>query len=165
MDTSATFNADGSVTVGLKLLFPKALMQGSSGTTVSGFTPAEIATANTQLQKKYPGGKVALVTEGDEQGALITVPFKTEKDAFAFLTQPSTLSPSGATSGSGVGLNLSNTGGLFTAATHTTSGGNDVYTFKTAPQPVSSPTPGQQQIVTDDEIASIFVEFLKKQRG
>ena len=157
MDTSATFSADGSVTVGLKLLFPKALMQGSSGTTVSGFTPAEIATANTQLQKKYPGGKVALVTEGDEQGALITVPFKTEKDAFAFLTQPSTLSPSGATSGSGVGLNLSNTGGLFTAATHTTSGGNDVYTFKTAPQPVSSPTPGQQQIVTDDEIASIFV--------
>jgi len=106
MDTSTTFNADGSVTVGLKLLFPKTLMQGSSGTTVSGLTPAEIASANAQLKKKYPGGKIAVVTEGDEQGALITVPFKTEKDAFAFLTQPSTLSPSGATSGSGVGSNL-----------------------------------------------------------
>src|SRR5256885_16454934 len=106
MDTSATFNADGSVTVGLKLLFPKALMQGSSGTTVSGFTPAEIATANRQLQKKYPGGKVPLVTEGDEQGALITAPFKTEKDPCAFLTQPATLPPPGRTSASGLAFNV-----------------------------------------------------------
>jgi hypothetical protein len=156
-DTSATFNADGSVTVGLKFLFPKSLMSGSNGSTVSGFTPAEIANANAQLQKKYPGGKVSVVHEGDETGALITVPFKTEKDAFAFMTQPSTLSPSGATSGSGVGINLSNTGGMFTSATHTTSGANDTYTFKTAPQSMPSPSPGEQQIVTDDEIASIFV--------
>ena len=156
-DTSATFNADGSVTVGVKLLFPKSLLSGSNGATVSGFTPADIANANAQLQKKYPGGKVTAVTEGDETGALITVPFKNEKEAFAFLTQPSTLSPSGATSGSGVGINLSNTGGLFTSATHTTSGGNDTYTFKTAPQPLPSPSPGEQQIITDDEIASIFV--------
>ena len=156
-DTSATFNADGSVTVGVKLLFPKSLLSGSNGATVSGFTPAEIANANTQLQKKYPGGKVTAVTEGDETGALITVPFKTEKQAFAFLTQPATMSPSGATSGTGFGINLSNTGGLFTSATHSTSGGNDTYTFKTAPQPLPSPSPGEQQIITDDEIASIFV--------
>jgi len=156
-DTSATFNSDGSVTVGLKLLFPKSLMQGTSGASVSGFTPAEIANANAQLQKKYPGGKVSVVAEGDESGALITVPFKSEKDAFAFLTQPSTMSPSGATSGSGLGFNLSNTGGLFTSAAHTTDGASDVYTFKTAPQPMPTPTPGQQQIISDDEIASVFV--------
>ena len=156
-DTSATFYPDGSVTVGLKLLFPKSLMQGGNGASVSGFTPAEIANANAQLQKRYPGGKVTVVTEGDESGALITIPFKTQKEAFAFLTQPSTMSPSGATSGTGLGFNLSNTGGLFTSATHTTSGGSDVYTFKTAPQPLPTPTPGQQQVISNDEIASIFV--------
>ena len=156
-DTSATFNSDGSVTVGLKLLFPKSLMQGTQGASVSGFTPSEIANANAQLQKKYPGGKVVVVTEGDESGALITIPFKSEKDAFAFLTQPSTMSPSGATSGSGLGFNLSNTGGMFASATHTSSGGSDVYTFKTAPQPLPTPTPGQQQIISNDEIASVFV--------
>lgn len=156
-DASATFNADGSVTIGVKLLFPKSLLSGSNGATVSGFSPADIANANTQLRKKYPDGKVVAVTEGDETGALITVPFKSEKEAFAFLTQPSTLSPSGAASGSGVGINLSNTGGLFTSATHTTSGGGDTYTFKTAAQPLPSPAPGEQQIVTNDEIASIFV--------
>lgn len=156
-DTSATFKSDGSVTVGLKLLFPKSLMQGANGASVSGFTPTEIANANAQLQKKYPGGKVTVITEGDESGALITIPFKTEKEAFAFLTQPSTMSPSGATSGTGLGFNLSNTGGLFTSATHTTSGGSDVYTFKTAPQPLPSPSPGEQQIISNDEIASIFV--------
>jgi hypothetical protein len=155
-DTSATFNADGSVTVGLKFLFPKSVMQGGSGTTVSGLSPSQIAAANTQMQKQYPGSKIATVTEGDESGALITVPFKTEKDAFNFLTQPSKLKPSGATSGSGLGLNLSNTGGLFTAATHTTSGSTDTYSFTTAAQPMSSPSPGQQQIISDDEIASIF---------
>ena len=156
-DTSATFNSDGSVTIGLKLLLPKSLMQAGSGATVNGFTPAEIASANTQLQKKYPGGKVTVVTEGDESGALITIPFKSEKDAFAFLTQPSTMSPSGATSGSGLNFNLSNTGGLFTSATHTSSGGSDTYTFKTTPQPMPTPTPGQQQVISDDEIASVFV--------
>lgn len=156
-DTSATFNADGSVTVGLKFLFPKSLMQGSTGTTVSGLSPSDIAKANTQLQKQYPGGKVTAVTEGDETGALMTVPFKTEKDAFAFLTAPSKLSPSGATSGTGLGINLANTGGFFSSATHTTTGQNDTYTFKTSPAPLPSPSPGQQQIITDDEIASIFV--------
>lgn len=156
-DTSATFNADGSVTIGLKLLFPKDLMQGSNSASISGFTPSDIASANTKLQAKYPGGKVTLVTEGDESGALITIPFKTEKDAFGFLTQPTQLTPSGATSGSGVSLNLSNTGGLFTSATHTTSGSSDTYTFKTAPQPMASPPPGQQQIISDKEVASIFV--------
>ena len=156
-DTSASFNGDGSVTVGLKLLFPKSLMQGSSGASMSGLTASDIATANTKLQATYPGGKVMSVTEGDESGALITVPFKSEKDAFAFLTQPSKLSQSGATSGSGLKLNLSNTGGLFTSATHTTSGQQDTYTFRTAPTPSASPTPGQQQILSEDEVASIFV--------
>jgi hypothetical protein len=145
------------VTIGLKLLFPKSLMSGANGATVSGFTPADIASANAKLQQKSPGGKVTAVTEGDEAGALITVPFKTEKEAFAFMTQPSTLSPSGATKGSGMGVNLSNTGGLFTSATHTTSGGTDTYTFKTEPPATASPSPGQQQVITDDELASVFV--------
>jgi hypothetical protein len=155
-DTSATFNADGSVTVGLKFLFPKSMMQSGNGMTVSGFSPSDIANANAQLQKKYPGGKVAVVTEGDETGAAITVPFKTEKDAFAFLTQPSTLSPSAASGGASAGINLSNTGGLFTSASHTTSGSTDTYTFKTAPAQQPSPSPGSQQVMTADEMASIF---------
>src|SRR5207302_342856 len=96
-------------------------------------------------------------TEGDEKGALMTIPFKSEKDAFTFLTAPSQLSPSKATSGSGIGINLSNTGGLFSTATHTTSGQNDTYTFKTAPAPMASPSPGTQQIISGDEIASVFV--------
>ena len=156
-DTSATFNADGSVTVGLKFLFPKSLMDGANGTTVTGMSPSDIAAANTKLQAKYPGSKISVVTEGDEKGALMTIPFKTEKDAFTFLTAPSQLSPSKATSGSGIGINLSNTGGLFSTATHTTSGQNDTYTFKTAPAPMASPSPGQQQIISPDEIASVFV--------
>jgi len=156
-DTSATFNSDGSVTVGMKFLFPKSLMQSGSGTTVSGFSPSDIASANAKLQKQYPGGKVTVVTQGDETGALVTIPFKTEKDAFAFMTQPSKLNPSGATSGSGLGLNLSNTGGMFTTATHTTSGSSDTYTFKTAATPMPTPSPGEQQMITQDEIASIFI--------
>ena len=154
-DTSATFNPDGSVTLGMKFLFPKSLMQGGSGTTVSGFSPSDIAAANAKLQKQYPGGKVAVVTEGDETGALVTIPFKTEKEAFAFLTQPTKLSPSGATSGSTI--NLSNTGGMFTSATHTTSGQSDTYSFKTAPTPMATPAPGEQQMISQDEIASIFI--------
>src|SRR5438445_705503 len=156
-DTGATFNADGSVTVSLKFLFPKSLMDGANGATVTGMSPSDIAAANTKLQAKYPGSKITVVTEGDEKGALMTLPFKTEKDAFTFLTAPSQLSPSKATSGSGIGINLSNTGGLFSAATHTTSGQNDTYTFKTAPAPMASPSPGTQQIISGDEIASVFV--------
>ena len=78
-------------------------MQGSSSTSVSGTTPADIAKANATLASKYPGAKVARVEEGTEVGVRITVPFKTEKDAFAFLTTPTTLNPSGATSGAGTG--------------------------------------------------------------
>src|SRR5690349_9297680 len=156
-DTSTTFNADGSVSVGLKFLFPKSLMKSSTGTSVSGLSPTDIANANTQVQKKYPGGKVIAVTEGDESGALITIPFKTEKDAFAFLTAPSKLTPSGATSGTGAGINLANTGGLFSSATHTTNGQTDTYTFTTSPTPMPSPSPGQQQVISDSDIASIFV--------
>ena len=154
-DTSASFNPDGSVTIGMKFLFPASMLTPGSGTTVKGISPSDIASANSQLQKQYPGGKVEVVAEGNEKGALITIPFKNEKDAFTFLTQPSKLKPSG-TSSSSPSINLSNTGGLFTAATHTTSGGSDTYTFKTAPQPQSTPSPGQQQILTDDEIESIF---------
>jgi hypothetical protein len=155
-DTSTTFNADGTVNVGLKFLFPKSLMQSSSGTAIQGLSPTDIAAANKSLQSKYPGAKIALVAEGDESGALVTVPFKTEKDAFAFLTQPSKLSPSSVTSGTSPAINLSNTGGIFSSATHTTSGANDTYTFKTTPTPLPSPSPGSQQVITDDEVASIF---------
>ena len=155
-DTSAQFNSDGSVAVGLKFLFPRSLLQSGSGTSVTGLGPTEIANANKTLNQKYPGGKVTSVTEGDEAGALITIPFKNEKDAFAFLTQPSTLKPSKSTATTGLGLNLSNTGGLFSAATHTTSGSNDTYIFKTVAQQQSTPSPGSQQVLTDDEFASMF---------
>jgi hypothetical protein len=155
-EASTSFNADGSVTVGLKFLFPKALMQGSSGATVSGMSPADVAAAQTKLQAAYPGAKVALVTEGDESGALITIPFKTEKDAFAFLTQPSQLKPSTGSSGTSQSINLSNTGGLFKTATHTTSGQSDTYTFTTLPATLTSPSPGQQQILSNEDLASIF---------
>jgi len=154
-DASATFNADGSVTVGLQFLFPKSMMQGSSSTSVSGMTPADIAKANATLASKYPGAKVARVEEGTEVGVRITVPFKTEKDAFAFLTQPTTLNPAGTTSGAGTGVDLSNTGGLFSSATHTTSGQSDTYTFKTLPPAQPSSAPSQSPITADD-LASIF---------
>jgi hypothetical protein len=155
-DASATFNADGSVTIGLKLLFPKDLIQGTNGASISGFTPTDLSQATAELDKKYPGAKITSVTEGDESGALITLPFKTEKEAFDFITAPSQLNPSGATSGTGVSLNLSNTGGLFTAASHTSTGGVDTYSFTTAPQPLTTPSPGSQQVISDSEIASIF---------
>ena len=155
-DTSAAFNSDGSVTVGLKFLFPKSLMSGANGASVSGFSAADIASANTKLQSKYPGGKVTVVTEDDESGALISIPFKSEKDAFAFMTQPSKLSPASSASGSGLNLNLSNTGGMFTSAVHTASGQTDTYTFKTAPAAQPSPSPGSQQVLTEDEVASMF---------
>jgi hypothetical protein len=156
-DTSATFNADGSVVVGLKFLFPKELMQGGGGTSVSGFSVADIAKANQQLQSKYPGGKVAVVTEGDESGALVTIPFKTEKDAFAFLTQPSALSPSaGSSATSSPTINLANTGGMFKSATHTSNGGNDTYSFQTQPAQMTSPSPGSGVTLSEGEIASIF---------
>jgi hypothetical protein len=155
-DTSATFNADGSVSVGLKFLFPKSIMQGTNGASVTGFSPTDIASANKQLQQKYPGSKITVVSEGDESGALITIPFKTEKDAFAFLTQPSKVTASGATSKSGVGLNLGNTGGLFSSATHTHSGAADTYTFKTVAQQQPKPATGTQEVITNDELESIF---------
>jgi hypothetical protein len=155
-DTSAAFNSDGSVTVGLKFLFPKSLMSGANGASVSGFKPSDIASANAKLQTRYPGGKVTVVTEGDESGALISIPFKTEKDAFAFMTQPSNLSPASSASSSGLNLNLSNTGGMFTSATHTTSGQADTYTFKTAPATQPSPSPGSQEVLTQDELSSMF---------
>jgi len=154
-DASATFNPDGSVTVGLKFLLPKSMMTPGPGVTVHGMSPAEIASANKQLQSKYPGGKIETITEGDEAGAKVTIPFKTEKDAFAFLTQPSQLSPSSAASGN-TSVNLSNTGGLFTSATHTSSGSNDTYTFKTAAGTMPSPAPGEQTTITPDEIEAMF---------
>lgn len=152
---SATFNADGSVTVGLKFLFPKSMMQGSSSTSVSGMTPADITKADAALGSKYPGAKVTSIEEGTEVGVLITVPFRTEKDAFAYLTTPTTLNPAGATSGAATGLDLSNTGGLFSSASHTTSGQSDTYTFKTLPPAQPSAAPAQSPITADD-LASIF---------
>ena len=156
-DTSATFYPDGSVNVGMRFLFPKSLLASANGSTVTGFTPADIAADNTALQAKYPGAAVTLVNVGDESGAQISIPFKTEKAAFGFLTSPSRLSSAGATSGTGLGLNLSDTGGLFTAATHTTSHGVDTYTFKTSPPPMPSPSPGQTQVISGDEVSSVFV--------
>jgi hypothetical protein len=131
-------------------------MQGANGASISGFTSSDINYANSALQAKYPGAKIVPVTEGDESGASITIPFKTEKAAFDFMTAPPQLTPSGATSGTGVSLNLSNTGGMFTSATHTSAGGVDTYMFKTVPQPMPSPSPGSQQVISDSEIASIF---------
>ena len=155
-DTSATFNADGSVTVGLKLLFPNALVEGANGASISGFSPTDLAAASSALEAKYPGAKVVAVTEGDESGASITIPFNTEKAAFDFMTAPPQLTPAGATSGTGVSLNLSNTGGLFSSAMHTRAGGVDTYAFTTATQPMPSPSPGSQQVISESEIASIF---------
>lgn len=155
-DTSATFSADGSVTVGMKFLLPKSLQQGTGGASVSGFSPADIAKANAELTSKYPGAKVSSVTEGDQFGVALTVPFKTEKDAFAFMTQASKLNPNGIASGSSPTIDVGNTGGLFASATHTKSGQSDIYTFKTQAQPVTPPTNGSQQLMTEDVLASIF---------
>lgn len=155
-DASATFNADGSVTVAFKLLFPKDLMSGANGASISGFSPSDLSAAGTKLQAKYPGAKITAVTEGDESGALVTIPFETEKDAFALLTSPPQLSAAGATAGTGVSLNLANTGGLFTSASHSAVRGVDTYTFTTAAQPPPSPAPGQQQVISQSELASVF---------
>jgi hypothetical protein len=153
-DVSTTFNADGTATVGLKFLFPKSLMQGGSGTSITGLSAADIAKANADLASKYPGAKVALVTEGEESGAQLTIPFKSESDAFKFLTQPSKLSPAGAASSSGSSIDLANTGGLFVEAGHSTGGPTETYTFKTQPQPLASPSPGDP--LGPDVLSSIF---------
>ena len=158
-DAGATFKSDGSVAVSLKFLFPKALMTGGTSGSVSGLSPADIDKANKQLATKYPGAKVAIVTEGEESGAQITIPFKTEKEAFAFMTQPSKLSPSGSSpsgSSTSAGIDLGNTGGLFASATHTKSGSSDIYTFKSQPSPISTATPGSQEAQADAELASVF---------
>ena len=155
-DTSATFNADGTVTVGLKFLLPKSLLEGGPNVTVHGFSQADIDKANAELASKYPGAKITKVSEGDESGVALTVPFKTEKDAFAFLTQPSKLSPGDVTSSSSSSIDVGNTGGLFVSATHTTSGQSDTYTFKTQAQPPASPSPGSQITITPDELSSIL---------
>jgi hypothetical protein len=158
-DVSATFNADGTVALGLKFLLPNSLLAGGQGLTVSGFSDADIAKANTELASKYPGAKVVKVTEGDEAGVLLTIPFKTEKDAFAFMTEPTKLNPSGATSGGGSTIDVGNTGGLFVSATHTTSGQTDTYTFKTQAQPPASPSPGAQANPADDLSSIIRITF------
>jgi hypothetical protein len=157
LDTSANFNADGSVTIGLRFMIPKSAAAPGSGINVTGLSPSDLASSQAKLQKLYPGAMVTRVTEGDETGALATIPFKTEKDAFAFLTQPSKLSAPSASSGAAMGLNLSDTGGLFKTATHTTSGGSDTYAFTTQPPPTPSPTPGAQTIPGGDALLSIFV--------
>jgi len=155
-ETSATFHADGSVTVALKFLLPSALLQEGSGVSMQGFSQADIDRANAELAAKYPGGKIVQITEGDETGVLLTIPFKTEKDAFAFLTEPSTLSPSGTTSGAGSSIDVGNTGGLFVSATHTRSGQTDRYTFKTQASPLGSSSPGSQQALSGDELSAIL---------
>ncbi len=158
-DVSTTFNADGTVGVGLKFLLPKSLLTPGQGVTVTGFSDADIAKANTEAAAKYPGAKVVKVAEGDQAGVLVTIPFKTEKDAFAFLTQPTNLSPAKAASGSGSNIDVGNTGGLFVSATHTTSGSTDTYTFKTQVPPPASPSPGQASIGADQLSSIIRITF------
>ena len=157
-DVSATFNADGTVGLGLKFLLPKSLLAGGQGLTVSGFSDADIAKANTELASKYPGAKVVKVTEGEEAGVLLAIPFKTEKDAFAFMTEPTKLNPSAA-SGAGSTIDVGNTGGLFVSAVHTTSGSTDTYTFKTQAQPPTSPSPGSSANPTADLSSVIRITF------
>jgi hypothetical protein len=153
-EAGATFNADGSVAISIRFLVPKALTQSGTGTTVSGMSPSDIAKSNSELQTKYPGSKVSTVTVGDESGAEVTIPFKSEKDAFAFLTQPSKLQ--GGLTGSASAIDLGNTGGMFKTATHTTSGSADTYQFTTAPQPLSSASPGSQEAQQAAELASLI---------
>jgi hypothetical protein len=155
-DVSATFNADGTVGLGLKFLLPKSLLVGGQGLSVSGFSDADIAKANAELASKYPGAKVLKVSEGDQAGVLLTIPFKTEKDAFAFMTEPTKLNPS---STSGSTIDVGNTGGLFVSAVHTTSGPTDTYTFKTQAQPPASPSPGSSANPTADLSSVIRITF------
>src|SRR5437660_219694 len=61
-DTGATFNADGSVTVSLKFLFPKSLMDGANGATVTGMSPCDIAAgagARFTLDRQTPIWKLS----------------------------------------------------------------------------------------------------------
>jgi hypothetical protein len=153
-EAGATFNGDGSVTISLKFLVPNALTQ-SPGTSISGISAPDIKKANDELAAKYPGAKVFTVDEGDETGAEETIPFKTEKDAFAFLTQPSQLGK-GLNATAGSSLDLGNTGGLFATATHSSDGATDTYTFQTQPQPLSSASPGSQEAKQDEELASLI---------
>lgn len=155
-DVSATFNADGTVGLGLKFLLPKSLLAGGQGLSVSGFSDADIAKANAELASKYPGAKVLKVSEGDQAGVLLTIPFKTEKDAFAFMTEPTKLNPSSA---SGATIDVGNTGGLFVSATHTTSGQTETFTFKTQAQPLASPSPGSSANPTADLSSIIKITF------
>lgn len=155
-DVSATFNADGSVNVGLQFLLPKSLLEGGPNLSVSGFSDADIAKASAEVASKYPGAKITKVAVGDEAGVLLTVPFKKEKDAFAFLTEPSKLNPNDAASSAGSTIDVGNTGGLFISATHTTSGQTDTYTFKTQAQLVPSPSPDSQVPITPDELSSVI---------
>ena len=157
---STQFNADGSVTVGLEFLFPKQLLQDTSGTggsSIQGFSAADIARANAELQKQYPGAKIEVVAEGDEDGARITIPFKNEKDAFAFLTQPSKINPVSATPGTTPSsINLSQTGGLFATAQHTSNGATDTYTFTTQAATMPTPSPDSTSSIAIDELSSVF---------
>lgn len=73
-DVGATFNADGTVGLGLKFLLPKSLLTAGPGTTVTGFSDADIAKANQEAASKYPGAKVVKVVEGNQAGVLVTSP-------------------------------------------------------------------------------------------
>jgi hypothetical protein len=78
-DTSTTFNADGTVTIGLKLLFPKDLVQGANGPSVSGFTPTDLASANSSLHAKYPGATIVPVTEATNRARRSRSPSRRKK--------------------------------------------------------------------------------------
>ena len=151
-ETGAVFNADGTVTVSAAFYFPKSLMTGGAGSGgVTGMSPSDIKTANSKLSSQYPGAKVELVTKGEEEGAKITIPFKNEKDAFNYLTQPPKLNPNAASGSGSSGIDLSNTGGIFESATHS----NNTYTFTTKPPPPATPDP-QNPLSGADVLDSLF---------
>ncbi len=76
------------MTVGLKFLFPKSLMDGANGATVTGMSPSDIAAANATLQSKYPGAKITVVTEGDEKGAQVAIPLRPRRKHLRFSPRP-----------------------------------------------------------------------------